>query len=191
MKVLVCTVWPGIVLMSFLYTSLEVEGYSSSVQLFGWDNGVTGKSDLQVYVRAPHISGCRATCRGTHCPPRKCHWHAHCLHIEFILTSVHRRFSCTGGVVSMRGFLEQFFPDIIGKSSTQSGDLYCTFNDDKIQWFTSSLFLAGAATELSGTTGVQCNVSTAAVRENKAESVHDMLLHSCHATSHPPIDRCP
>lgn len=69
----------------------------------------------------------------------------------------------------MRGFLEQFFPDIIGKSSTLSGDLYCTFNDDKIQWFTSSLFLAGAATELSGTTGAQFYVHTAAVRGNKAE----------------------
>lgn len=86
----------------------------------------------------------------------------------------------------MRGFLEQFFPDIIGRSSTQSGDLYCTFNDDKIQWFTSSLFLAGAATELSGTTGAQFHTSTAALRRNKAVSVHAMLLHSCHAGSHPP-----
>ena len=58
----------------------------------------------------------------------------------------------TGGVVSMRGFLEQFFPETIGKESTPSGDLYCTYNNQKIQWFTSSLFLAGAATEVSGTT---------------------------------------
>ncbi len=53
----------------------------------------------------------------------------------------------------MTGFLEQFFPETIGKESTQAGDLYCTYNNQKIQWFTSSLFLAGAATELSGTTG--------------------------------------
>ena len=58
-----------------------------------------------------------------------------------------------GGVVAMTGFLEQFFPETIGKESTQAGDLYCTYNNQKIQWFTSSLFLAGAATELSGTTG--------------------------------------
>lgn len=53
----------------------------------------------------------------------------------------------------MKGFLEQFFPETVGKESTQAGDLYCTYNNQKIQWFTSSLFLAGAATELSGTTG--------------------------------------
>ena len=53
----------------------------------------------------------------------------------------------------MTGFLEKFFPETIGKDSTQAGDLYCTYNNQKIQWFTSSLFLAGAATELSGTTG--------------------------------------
>ena len=45
----------------------------------------------------------------------------------------------------MTGFLEQFFPETIGKESTQAGDLYCTYNNQKIQWFTSSLFLAGAA----------------------------------------------
>jgi hypothetical protein len=59
----------------------------------------------------------------------------------------------TGGVVSMRGFLEQFFPDILDRSTTQVGNLYCTFDDQRIQWFTSSLFLAGAVTEISGTTG--------------------------------------
>lgn len=59
----------------------------------------------------------------------------------------------TGGVVSMRGFLEKFFPDVLERRTTQVGDLYCTFDDQRIQWFTSSLFLAGAATELSGTTG--------------------------------------
>ena len=53
----------------------------------------------------------------------------------------------------MTGFLEQFFPETIGSEGTQAGDLYCTYNNQKIQWFTSSLFLAGAATELSGTTG--------------------------------------
>ena len=53
----------------------------------------------------------------------------------------------------MKGFLEQFFPETIGKEATSSGDLYCTYNNQKIQWFTSSLFLAGAATEISGTTG--------------------------------------
>ena len=60
----------------------------------------------------------------------------------------------TGGVVSMQGFLEKFFPDTLNKPSATPGDLYCTFDDQRIQWFTSSLFLAGAATEVSGTTGV-------------------------------------
>ncbi|KAK9914909.1 hypothetical protein WJX75_002176 [Coccomyxa subellipsoidea] len=58
----------------------------------------------------------------------------------------------TGGVVSMKGFLEKFFPDILTRETTQVGDLYCTYDDQRIQWFTSSLFLAGAATEISGTT---------------------------------------
>ena len=53
----------------------------------------------------------------------------------------------------MKGFLEKFFPDILTRETTQVGDLYCTYNDQRIQWFTSSLFLAGAATEISGTTG--------------------------------------
>ena len=59
----------------------------------------------------------------------------------------------TGGVVSMKGFLEKFFPDILTRETAQAGDLYCTYDDQRIQWFTSSLFLAGAVTEISGTTG--------------------------------------
>lgn len=51
-------VWPGIVLMSFPYMLLEFDRHCPSVQLFGWDNGVTGKSNLHVYVRVPRISGC-------------------------------------------------------------------------------------------------------------------------------------
>lgn len=60
----------------------------------------------------------------------------------------------TGGVVSMKGFLEKFFPDVLSRETTQVGNLYCTYDDQRIQWFTSSLFLAGAATEISGTTGI-------------------------------------
>ena len=65
-----------------------------------------------------------------------------------------------GGVVAQQGFLEKFFPDTLSKPSATPGDLYCTYNDQKIQWFTSSLFLAGAATEVSGTTGEPCICST-------------------------------
>lgn len=53
----------------------------------------------------------------------------------------------------MKGFLEKFFPDILTRETSQVGDLYCTYDDQRIQWFTSSLFLAGAITEVSGTTG--------------------------------------
>ena len=55
-----------------------------------------------------------------------------------------------GGVVSMQGFLEKFAPDTLSKPRTTPGDLYCSYNDQRIQWFTSSLFLAGALTEVSG-----------------------------------------
>ena len=53
----------------------------------------------------------------------------------------------------MQGFLEKFAPDTLSKPRTTPGDLYCSYNDQRIQWFTSSLFLAGALTEVSGTTG--------------------------------------
>ena len=110
----------------------------SVVQLFGWDNGVTGRSTTATSSKS--LMSAHGLLNREQWSAK---WHSS--------PSTHG--CCTGGVVAMTGFLEQFFPETIGSEGTQAGDLYCTYNNQKIQWFTSSLFLAGAATELSGTTG--------------------------------------
>lgn len=50
----------------------------------------------------------------------------------------------SGGVTSMPDFLEKFFPDVYGK--TQDPNLnsnYCKYDNQNLQMFTSSLYLAG------------------------------------------------
>lgn len=54
----------------------------------------------------------------------------------------------TGGVVSMKGFIEKFFPEIAEEN--RSHDLYCIYNNGKLQWFVSSLFVAASILEISG-----------------------------------------
>lgn len=54
----------------------------------------------------------------------------------------------TGGVISMRNFAELFFPEELAKHGNTNG--YCMFNDQILQLFTSSLFLAGAFAALVG-----------------------------------------
>lgn len=51
----------------------------------------------------------------------------------------------TGGVISMPGFLEQFFPDLLDTSSSHGDnqDPYCKYDSQVLEWFTSSLFIAG------------------------------------------------
>lgn len=54
----------------------------------------------------------------------------------------------TGGVVSMKGFLEKFFPEI--PEDYRSEDLYCMYNNIRLQWFVSCLFVSSSILEISG-----------------------------------------
>ncbi|DBB00261.1 TPA: Transcription factor stp1 [Trebouxia sp. C0004] len=59
-----------------------------------------------------------------------------------------------GGVTSMDGFLDKFFPSIKKREAETPTvhNLYCQYNSQTLQLMTSSLFIAGALCELSGTT---------------------------------------
>lgn len=54
----------------------------------------------------------------------------------------------TGGVITMRDFQRRFFPEQL--TTHGSGNAYCTYDDQILQLFTSSLFLAGAFAALLG-----------------------------------------
>lgn len=62
----------------------------------------------------------------------------------------------TGGVVSMPGFLERFFPSVTATTSPVTGNPnkptnpFCQYDNQGLAWFTSSLFIAGAAAALPG-----------------------------------------
>eukprot|EP00897_Mesotaenium_endlicherianum_P008642 jgi/Mesen1/7806/ME000408S06901 len=49
----------------------------------------------------------------------------------------------TGGVTSTPGFLEKFFPRILRESAEARTNAYCKYDDQLLQLFTSSLFIAG------------------------------------------------
>ncbi|KAK9904668.1 hypothetical protein WJX75_000080 [Coccomyxa subellipsoidea] len=51
----------------------------------------------------------------------------------------------TGGVVAMPDFLQKFFPSVLAdvEADGQNGNPYCKYNSQPLQWFTSSLFIAG------------------------------------------------
>lgn len=51
-------------------------------------------------------------------------------------------FLSTGGVTSMDDFLEKFFPTVYVKKHEAKEDNYCKFDDQGLQLFTSSLYLA-------------------------------------------------
>lgn len=71
-----------------------------------------------------------------------------------------------GGVTSMDGFLDDYFPSVAANQAATNtvGNLYCQYDSQILQLMTSVLFIAGACTELSGTTGDSpaVNVSRAA-----------------------------
>lgn len=62
----------------------------------------------------------------------------------------------TGGVVSMPGFLQRFFPGVtqgdsdVSQSTDHPTNPFCQYNNQGLAWFTSSLFIAGAAAALPG-----------------------------------------
>jgi hypothetical protein len=71
----------------------------------------------------------------------------------------------TGGVTSMPDFLRLFFPAIAaahdaGPSSSAAREVqYCLFDDQGLQLFTSSLYLAGTATTLLGSWTSGCGTA--------------------------------
>jgi len=97
--------------------------------------------------------------------------------ILHILQIVKRPVGVTGGVTSMPDFLRLFFPAIAaahdaGPPSSAAHEVqYCLFDDQGLQLFTSSLYLAGTATTLLGSwtsgyetapcTGLPCPVHLA------------------------------
>lgn len=75
-----------------------------------------------------------------------------------------RRAGVTGGVTAMPDFLAKFFPDIA--AAQQAGPApsaarqvqYCLFDDQGLQLFTSSLYLAGTASTLAGSYTSRCDL---------------------------------
>lgn len=53
-----------------------------------------------------------------------------------------------GGVTSMDEFLEEFFPHVYVKKHHAKEDNYCKFDDQYLQLFTSSLYLAAVVCSL-------------------------------------------
>lgn len=49
----------------------------------------------------------------------------------------------TGGITSMDGFLETLFPSVYAKKQVAVESNYCKFDDQKLEAFTSSLYIAG------------------------------------------------
>lgn len=49
----------------------------------------------------------------------------------------------TGGVTSMPDFLHKFFPDVLRKQATAHQSNWCKYDNQLLQLFTSSLFIAG------------------------------------------------
>ncbi|RDX65853.1 Sugar transport protein 5, partial [Mucuna pruriens] len=54
----------------------------------------------------------------------------------------------TGGVTTMKPFLEKFFPEILRKSGRAETNVYCVYDNQLLTLFTSSLHLAGLLSSL-------------------------------------------
>ena len=53
-------------------------------------------------------------------------------------------------MTAMPDFLEKFFPDVLAAQQNKSNDPYCSFDSQKLQAFTSTLFLSGGLCMLAG-----------------------------------------
>ena len=74
----------------------------------------------------------------------------------------------TGGVLAMPSFLSKFFPDAYANLQNTSDDPYCTYSDQRLAFYTSSLFLAGipasfCASIVSSCCGRKCSMVIAAL----------------------------
>ena len=56
----------------------------------------------------------------------------------------------TGGVTSFPEFEAKFFPEVAGQQGDAQGVTYCQYNNQPLQLFTSSLYLAGIFSTLVG-----------------------------------------
>ena len=56
----------------------------------------------------------------------------------------------------MPDFLEKFFPDVLAAQQNKSTDPYCSFDSQKLQAFTSTLFLSGGFPCLLQPAGSEC-----------------------------------
>ena len=56
----------------------------------------------------------------------------------------------TGGVTSFSSFETKFFPELLGKEGSGQGVTYCQYDNQALQLFTSSLYLAGIFSTLVG-----------------------------------------
>ncbi|KAK7321178.1 hypothetical protein VNO77_31542 [Canavalia gladiata] len=54
----------------------------------------------------------------------------------------------SGGVTTMKPFLEKFFPEILRKSASVETNIYCVYDSQLLTLFTSSLHLAGLVSSL-------------------------------------------
>ncbi len=75
-----------------------------------------------------------------------------CLFVHISLGSA----GVMGGVTSMNGFLNNYFPSVLEKQNAVNtvGNLYCQYDSQTLQLMTSVLFISGAICELTGTTGI-------------------------------------
>ena len=66
----------------------------------------------------------------------------------------------TGGVASFASFETKFFPEVLGKEGSGQGVTYCQYDNQALQLFTSSLYLAGIfSTLVAGYTSRLASVS--------------------------------
>ena len=56
----------------------------------------------------------------------------------------------TGGVTSFPEFEAKFFPEVIGQQGGPQGVTYCQYDNQPLQLFISSLYLAGIFSTLVG-----------------------------------------
>ena len=68
-----------------------------------------------------------------------------------------------GGVTSMDGFLQDYFPSVAAQQASVNtpGNLYCQYDSQTLQLMTSVLFISGAITEITGTTGEAHSLASA------------------------------
>ncbi|KAJ1411358.1 Sugar/inositol transporter [Sesbania bispinosa] len=74
----------------------------------------------------------------------------------------------SGGVTTMKPFLEKFFPGILRKAASAETNMYCVYDSEVMTLFTSSLYLAGLVSSL-----LASRVTTALGRRNT------MILGGC------------